>query len=210
MSVSRRGSTSSRWLWPGTISFDRYLRLRRPVTILVSLLALLVLAGLILADRKGWLFKTGDMGRYDHQSFLVAHVVDGDTLDVAAGDGDKPTTRVRFWGVDAPEMDHPGSPQPREPFALEAANLTRSLAEGNHVILILESHRIRDRYGRLLAYIELPDGRVLNEELLSAGLAHADSRWPHSQVDRYARIEEQAKHDKRGLWGARKRSSERP
>ncbi len=210
MSVSRRGSISSRWFWLGTISFDRYLRLRRPVTILVSLLVLLALVGLILADRNGLLLKAGDMGRYDHQTFLVAHVVDGDTLDVAAGDGDKPTTRVRFWGVDAPEMDHPGFPQPREPFALEAANLTRSLAEGSHVTLILESHRIRDRYGRLLAYVKLPDGRVLNEELLSAGLAHADSRWPHSQIDRYARIEEQAKHDKRGLWGARKKSSQRP
>ncbi len=64
----------------------------------------------------------------------------------------------------------------------------------------LEAHRLRGRYGRLLAYIVLPDGTVLNERLLSEGLAQADDRWPHRDMDRYRQLEDQAKREKRGLW----------
>ena len=42
---------------------------------------------------------------------------------------------------------------------------------------------------RLLAYIELPDGRFLNEELLSEGFAYADLRFRHSYYQKYQQLE---------------------
>jgi micrococcal nuclease len=183
------------------VPVGRYLRLRRPVAAVAWVLVLLALAAAMAADRRGWFTRSGDLYRYDGQTFLVTHVVDGDTLDVAAADGDFPTTRVRFLGVDTPEMDHPGLPRPRQPFAPEATRMTRTLTEGKRVTLRLESQQPRDRYGRLLAFVELPGGKVLNEELLAAGLARAETRWPHHNLERYERIEDQAKHDKRGMWG---------
>ena len=58
----------------------------------------------------------------------------------------------------------------------------------------------RDRYGRLLAYIELPEGRFLNEELLSAGCVYADQRFRHSYYQKYLQLEAAARSGRRGLW----------
>lgn len=185
---------------------DRLLRARRNRSLLLRLLAAIVLVVLVVLDHYGLLRPRGDdFSRYDGHSFQVTHVVDGDTLDVAAPDDGHATTRIRFWGINCPEMDHPNLPgpagaKPRQPYALEATQMTRQLAEGKVVRLYLEPQRVRDKYGRLLAYIELPDGKLLNEELLAAGLARADNRWNHRWLDRFKMIEKQAQHDHLGIW----------
>ena len=81
--------------------------------------------------------------------------------------------------------------------------MARQRVEGKTARLHLEPHRLRDRYDRLLAYVELPDGKLLNEEMLAAGLARADSRWPHRNSDRFKLIEAQARRDRLGLWHER-------
>ena len=160
---------------------------------------LVVLAIAILADRSGWGFYQGsDLSRYDGQRFRVAGVIDGDTLDLAVADGDRPTTRVRLWGVDTPEAARDG--RPAEPFAENATQRVRELAYGTTVAVTLEPHRPRGRYGRLLAYITLADGSVLNERLLAEGLARADDRWPHRAMGRYTQLQAQARHEGWGLW----------
>lgn len=164
------------------------------------LVALLVLA---IADRRGGLLLAGsDPHRYEGRTFRVVAVVDGDTLDLDVPDGDRPTTRVRLWGIDTPEMGRPHAvpARPAEPWAREATDTARGLALGREVTITLEPRRIRDFYGRLLAFVTLPDGEVLNETLLAEGLARADDRWPHRHLDRYARLEAQARHDGRGRW----------
>jgi micrococcal nuclease len=70
----------------------------------------------------------------------------------------------------------------------------------SRVTLYLEEHRTRDKYGRLLAYIELPDGRFLNEVLLSEGFAYADPRFRHSFYHKYKQLETTARSQKKGLW----------
>ncbi len=55
-----------------------------------------------------------------------------------------------------------------------------------------------DRYGRLVAIITLPDGRVLNEELLKAGMAWVYRRYCHDQ--RYYDMELHARERQVGLW----------
>ncbi len=168
------------------------------VTLLVALL-------LVLADRGGLLVEPGDeMSRYDGQTFRVTRVIDGDTLDLDVADGDQRTTRVRLWGVDTPEKAFRNPPRPAEPFAQEATDLTRALAEGQRVRLILEPHRLRGNYGRLLAFVELPDGTLLNEALVSAGLARADDRWSHRNIKRFKSLEYEAREAGLGLWGKSK------
>ena len=52
-------------------------------------------------------YAEGDWQTYHDQTFTVAKVIDGDTLDVNCPDGKFPTTRVRLLGVDTPETHHP-------------------------------------------------------------------------------------------------------
>jgi micrococcal nuclease len=111
---------------------------------------------------------------------------------------DRPTTRVRLWGVDCPEHGRDG--QPDEPLADEATTLARALAQEEMVTLWLEPHRTRGHYGRVLAHVELPEGRMLNEALLEEGLARAEERWPHGRLTRYAQVEQSARRRGVGRW----------
>lgn len=160
---------------------------------------LTLLVAVFLADRWGLLVYGGaDAARYDGRTFNVVAVIDGDTLDLDAPDGRHATTRVRLWGINTPERARDGRPaQAGADAATERAN---ALAYGQAVTVRLEPHRLRGKYGRLLAYVVLPDGTVLNERLLSEGLARADDRWPHRDMDRYAQLEDQAQREGRGLW----------
>jgi endonuclease YncB( thermonuclease family) len=52
----------------------------------------------------------------------------------------------------------------------------------------------------LLAYVQLPNGKFLNEVLLSEGYAYADWRFYHSLYHKYKRLESATRHQKKGLW----------
>jgi endonuclease YncB( thermonuclease family) len=185
----------------GRPSVEVFLRRRRRAPLLAALAGLLLLAAAAWADRRGLLLYTGDdVARYDGGSFMVARVVDGDTLDLAVPDGAWRTTRVRLWGVDTPELARPEEGRPAEPRADEARRRSAELAEGERVRLELEPSRVRDRYGRLLAFVHLPDGTLLNEHLLSEGLAEADDRWPHRRVERFDLLEDGARRKRAGVW----------
>lgn len=180
-----------------------FVRHRRRVRRTVAASVTIVLALLIVLDRQGWLLVSrDDLAAYHGQSFRVVRVIDGDTLDVAAPDGASPTTRVRLWGVDTPEVAKPELGVAAEPGAEAATQFTTQLARDAVVTLELEPHRLRGRYGRLLAYVRLPDGTMLNEQLLLAGLARADDRWPHQFAERFAMLELQARRERVGLWTA--------
>ncbi|MCC7408678.1 MAG: thermonuclease family protein [Phycisphaeraceae bacterium] len=176
-------------------------RWRKSLT--ATLTAIVVAVLLLLADRFGLVNRSDAYGpdwpRYEQKSFSVVHVVDGDTLDVDQPDGKKDRTRIRLWGIDTPEMNFGKSEDP-QPYAVEATTLTKSLADGRTVRLDLEASEIRDRYGRLLAYIWLPDGRCLNEELVRAGLARADRRFAHPRMQQYIALEQEAKREHLGMW----------
>lgn len=182
-----------------------FVRLRRRRFWWRVVLAVLTLAVLVVLDRGGFLLAgRGDLGKYDGRAFLVQRVIDGDTLDIAAPDGDHLTTRIRVWGIDTPETAKPArGDEPAtdaEPFADEANALATQLLAGQTVTLRLEPTRLRGRYERLLAHVELSDGGLLAERLLLAGLAKADARWPHQHAERFALLERQARRDGAGLW----------
>jgi len=142
--------------------------------------------------------KAGDFEKYHAKTFTVINVVDGDTIDINIPDGQYGHTRIRLWGIDTPETKHPR--QGVMYFGPEAAEFTRELALGKKVTIYLEEHRTRGYYGRLLAYVQLPNGKFLNEVLASEGFAYADVRFRHSFYNKYKQLEAAARSQKKGLW----------
>ena len=121
----------------------------------------------------------------------VERVVDGDTI-VVEGVG-----RVRLIGVDTPETVNPG--RPVEFFGREASAFTKRLLEGRRVRLEYDRDRT-DRYGRILAYVHLADGTFANAEIIRRGYGHAYTRFPFRYLDRFRRLEREARSAGRGLW----------
>jgi len=139
-----------------------------------------------------------DIEKYNAKTFTVTHVVDGDTLDINIPDGRYNRTRIRLWGVDTPETKKPNSPVMY--FGPEASDFATKIALNQNVTVYLDEKHTRDKYDRLLAYIQLLDGRYLNELLLSEGFAYADLRFKHSFYNKYVQLEASARSNKKGLW----------
>lgn len=139
-----------------------------------------------------------DIEKYNAKTFTVIHVVDGDTLDINISDGRYNRTRIRLWGVDTPETKKPNSPVMY--FGPEASDFATKSALDKNVAVYLDEKHTRDKYDRLLAYIQLPDGRYLNELLLSEGFAYADLRFKHIYYNKYVQLETAARSSKKGLW----------
>jgi len=143
--------------------------------------------------------KAQDFTKYYGKSFLVVNVVDGDTIDIDIPDGQKNHTRIRLWGVDTPETKNPKTPVMY--FGPEAAEFTTKLTLGKQVNIYLdEANQTRGKFGRLLAYVRLPDGRFLNEVLISDGFAYVDLHFRHSFYYKYISLEKQAYKADKGLW----------
>ena len=139
-----------------------------------------------------------DFEKYHKKTFTVANVVDGDTIDIDIADGKYSRTRIRLWGVDTPETKHPERGVMY--FGPQAAEFTAKLALEKPVTVYLEEHRTRGYYGRLLAYVQLPDDRFLNGVLVAEGFAYADVRFRHSFYHKYKQLEASARSQKKGLW----------
>ena len=122
---------------------------------------------------------------------LVERVIDGDTV-VVRGVG-----RVRLIGVDTPETVDPR--RAVEFFGREASAFTKRLLEGQRVRLEYDRERT-DRYGRTLAYVYLRDGTFANAEIVRRGYGHAYTRFPFRYLDRFRRLEREAREAGRGLW----------
>lgn len=167
---------------------------------LAALLIVAALGGLAIADRCGWFGRSEqpDFAKYDGKTFRVPHVSDGDTLDVDIPDGRHPHTRIRLWGVDTPETVKPNTPV--EHFGPEASDFTKKATMGQMVRLELNPMHTRDKYDRLLAYVYLPDGRMLNRVLVEDGYGYADPRFHHKYEAEFRRLQTEAKASRRGLW----------
>jgi endonuclease YncB( thermonuclease family) len=127
----------------------------------------------------------------------VSHVVDGDTIDVTMG-SQKET--VRFLGIDTPETHDPRKPV--QCFGLAAAAHTKALLEGKNVRLEPDpTDSDRDKYHRLLRYVYLPDGTLVNAELIHDGYAFAYTVFPLVKLDDFRALEADARDHNRGLWG---------
>ena len=127
----------------------------------------------------------------------VIRVVDGDTVIVDIDGGE----RIRVIGIDTPETVDPNSPV--ECGGPEASAAAESLLEGKSVEVVHDpSQGTRDKYGRMLAYLDLPDGTDFGEAMLRAG--HAEEYTYDTAYERqgtYQAAEESARGGGQGVWG---------
>ncbi|HXH26752.1 MAG TPA: thermonuclease family protein [Candidatus Acidoferrum sp.] len=129
--------------------------------------------------------------------YRIDHFVDGDTIAVQmSGKAEE----VRFIGIDTPETHKPNTPV--QCYGPQASDFT-ARAIGSQPVR-LEADPLgdnRDRYGRLLRYIYLPDGTLLNEELVQKGYAFAYISFPFSKKAAFIDDAAKAQTAKLGLWG---------
>ena len=132
-----------------------------------------------------WALLTGPAAA-DEFTGRVVGVTDGDTIKVLRANHSE---TVRLLGVDAPEK--------RQAYGDRAKRFTADLVFDRTVTVRTTG---RDRNGRLLGEVILPDGRSLNQELVRAGYAWWFRKY--SRDGRLARLEEEARQGRRGLWAA--------
>lgn len=118
---------------------------------------------------------TFDVATTTPDTYFVAKVVDGDTIDVYMGSS---TTRLRLIGMDTPEVVDPRKPV--QCFGREASAEGHKLMENQWVRLQYDAVTgKKDIYGRTLAYVFLPDrstplgasGISYNEFMIRNGFA---------------------------------------
>lgn len=128
--------------------------------------------------------------------YKVVRVVDGDTIII---DYNGTEERVRLIGVDTPESVHPDKEKNTE-FGTTASNFSKELLTDKYVKIELDVQE-RDQYGRILAYVYLDDVMV-NKILLQKGYAKVATYPPNVKyVDDFTAIQEEARNNKKGLWG---------
>ena len=123
---------------------------------------------------------------------MVKWVNDGDTIVLTNG------LRVRYIGIDAPEIDHEN--QKAQPYGYQARSFNKKHVLSQKIGLEFDREH-HDRYGRLLAYIFLADGSFLNERMLEQGFAFYLHRRPNVKYDkRLLKAQQKAMKAQKGLW----------
>ncbi|MGC9359925.1 MAG: thermonuclease family protein [Anaerolineae bacterium] len=126
----------------------------------------------------------------------VLEVVDGDTIVVGLGGKQ---FRVRYIGIDAPEMHDPATGRP-EPYARSAKFANERLTLGRIVYLEPDVSDC-DRHGRLLRYVWLDEKTMLNAELARLGYARVNRYEPDTRhQDFLEAIEQKVRKARRGIW----------
>ncbi len=130
----------------------------------------------------------------------VTRVLDGDTIKARALGGRRRRYTVRLLGIDAPR---------RRPAECAATSATRKLKRltfkgrrGRRVTLITDpTQPLRDRRGRLLAYVKRLDGANLGLRQLRAGWARLLVGKERFQLfDRFRATQRRARRARRGAW----------
>jgi len=117
----------------------------------------------------------------------VVGVSDGDTITVLQN---RTPIKVRLHGIDCPEIG--------QDFGSRAKAFASEIVFGQ-VVKVMP--RETDRYGRTVADVILVDGRILNHELVRAGLAWRYRKYA-PDIGTLAQLEAAARDAKRGLWSA--------
>lgn len=129
----------------------------------------------------------------------VAGIVDGDTIKVWIGG-----TRVgvRLLGIDTPETVKPGYAQGC--FGKQASSKMQSLVQSKQVHLVPDATQgDKDRYGRLLRYVVLPDGRDVSQQLIAGGFGREYTyAAAYAKQGTFRAAQSSAQATRAGLWGA--------
>ena len=145
------------------------------------------------------------------QKTTVTRIIDGDMIQVLYGGREK---RVRLIGIDAPES-RVNRKTKKDKYAnmaehdletiiemgKEAKAYVNGLVKRGDMITIEFDVQEMDKYGRLLGYVYLSNGKMLNEEIVKSGYANVMTMPPNVKYkDRFMEAYQEAEEDKRGLW----------
>ena len=120
----------------------------------------------------------------------MERVVDGDTVELSG------LGKARLIGIDTPEV-YGGA----ECFGREASRYARRQLAGERERYPVGREE-RDRYGRVLVYLWLEDGRSFNALLVSRGFAQPLTVPPNDDyADVFVRLSRGARERGVGLWG---------
>ncbi len=109
-------------------------------------------------------------------------VLDGDTIEVM--DSLK-AVRIRLVNIDAPEK--------KQDYGRWSTDMMKLLVAGKRVTV---TYFQRDRYGRILGQVYVPDGMNVNQFMVRAGAA-----WVYEQYNTVLPVlQNEARQQKRGLW----------
>ena len=118
----------------------------------------------------------------------LVSVHQGDIFTIKSTSSDARLYKIRLAGIDTPE--------PKQPFGLKAKEFT----EAEIIALEIQvEYTSTDFYGRLIGSVLLPQGKILNEELLRKGLAWHYRVTPLPSTS-YERLQYEAWEKKLGLW----------
>jgi micrococcal nuclease len=128
----------------------------------------------------------------------ITKVVDGDTFKVSLNGSEE---TVRLIGLNTPETVDPR--RPVECFGKEASDKAKEILTNTTVRLEADpTQDDRDKYGRLLRYAYLPDGRLFNELMISEGYGYEYTyEVPYLHQIEFKADQKQAEELKLGLWG---------
>jgi endonuclease YncB( thermonuclease family) len=130
--------------------------------------------------------------------YKVTKFHDGDTIEVNVNGANE---TIRFIGVDTPETHDPRKAV--QCYGKTASAFTKQLIGSKSVRLEADPlNTNRDRYKRLLRYVYLPDGTLVNRELIKQGYGFAYLSFPFSKSDEFRNLQTEARQNNRGLWGS--------
>jgi micrococcal nuclease len=163
----------------------------------LSWISLAIALFLTLGQYYGWFDSLNKAAEVSQPGlYSVDHFVDGDTIAVRMN-GHNET--IRFIGVDTPETHKPNTPV--QCYGPAAAAFTKNTIGNQKVRLSLDPKSSnRDRYDRLLRYVYLPDGTLVNEQLIQQGYGFYYPYFPFTKSSEFARAEREAIAAHRGLW----------
>jgi micrococcal nuclease len=123
----------------------------------------------------------------------VVRVHDGDTVSVLI---ERRRERVRLIGIDAPEMG-------RRPWGAKAKrHLSELLSHDGWIVTLEFDVDRRDKYGRLLAYLRTPDGKLINLRMVKDGYAVLFTFPPNvKHVNAFRDGQNYAREKGLGIWG---------
>ncbi|MBI3624362.1 thermonuclease family protein [Candidatus Saccharibacteria bacterium] len=128
--------------------------------------------------------------------YHVSIFYDGDTIAVNMNGVNE---KIRLIGVDTPETHDPR--KALQCFGQAAAVFTKQLIGNSSVRLEADAlSSNRDRYNRLLRYVYLPDGRLVNLEIITQGYGFAYTGFPFTKSDQFVAAQTAARQASKGLW----------
>lgn len=166
---------------------------KKTISAIISILVIILMPVLLKYAPQNETLQQNQPGLYTVTSFD-----DGDTLQV---DMNGVKEKVRFIGVDTPETKDPRKAV--QCYGKAASGFTQNLI-GNQAVR-LEADPLntnRDRYNRLLRYVYLPDGTLVNAEIIKQGYGFAYIGFPFSKMDEFKQYQTDARQQNRGLWAS--------